>query len=96
MRRSKTVNISEIISALLKEQGLEGKLAENRLINSWEDVLGRSVARVTTNLYIKDRTLFVSLKSSIVRSELLMIRDEILKRLNERAGSEVIDKIVLR
>ena len=31
MRRSKTVNISEINLALLKEQGLEGKLEENRL-----------------------------------------------------------------
>ncbi len=96
MRRSKTLNISEIISDLLKEQGLEGKLAENRLINSWEDLLGRSVARITKKLYIKDRTLYVSLGSSIVRNELVMIRDEIVKRLNERAGSEIIDRIEIR
>ncbi|HYW96544.1 MAG TPA: DUF721 domain-containing protein [Bacteroidales bacterium] len=96
MRRSKTVNISEIISALLKEQGLEGKLEENRLINSWEELLGRAVARTTKNLYIKDRTLFVHLNSSIVRNELMMIRDEMVRRLNEKAGKEVIDKIVLK
>ncbi len=96
MRRSKTANISEIISALLKEQGLEGKLEENRLINSWEDLLGRSVAKVTRNIYIRERTLFVSLTSSVVRNELMMIRDEIIKRLNERAGRDVIDRIELR
>ena len=54
------------------------------------------MARVTKNIYIKDRTLFVQLGSSVVRSELMMIRDEIMKRLNERAGKDVIDKIVLR
>ncbi len=96
MRRSKTSNISEIISALLKEQGLEGKLEETRLISSWEEVLGRSVSKATKNLYIKDKVLFVQLNSSIVRSELMLIRDEIVKRLNERAGKAVIDRIVLK
>jgi len=96
VRRSKTVNIGEIISALLKEQGLEGKMAEHRLINSWEDLLGRSVAKATTNIYIKDRVLFVRLASSVVRNELMLMRDEIVRRLNERAGSEIIDRIDLR
>lgn len=96
MRRSQTLNISEIMEALLKEKGLDGKLAENRLLNSWEELLGRSVAKATKNLYIKDKTLFVSMNSSIVRHELMMIRDELIKRLNEKAGKKVIDSIVIR
>jgi predicted nucleic acid-binding Zn ribbon protein len=96
MRRSETLNISEIISSLLKEQGLEDKLYENRLINSWEDLLGRTIARSTRSLYIKDRVLFVYISSSVVKHEVMMIRDDLVKRLNEKAGKNVIDKIVLR
>lgn len=96
MRRSKTLNISEIISSLLKEQGLEDKLHENRLINSWEDLLGRTIAKSTRSLYIKERVLFVHISSSVVKHEVMMIRDDLVKRLNERAGKNVIDKIVLR
>jgi len=96
MRRSETVNISEIIKAILKEQGLEDKLAENRLINSWEEILGKSVGRYTKNLYIKDQTLFIQLSSSVVRNELMMIREDIVKRLNEKAGKTIIKSIVLR
>lgn len=96
MRRSETLNISEIIESLLKQQGLEDKLCENRLMNSWEDLLGKSIGRATRSLYIKDRVLFVHIASSVVKHELMMIRDELVKRLNERAGKEVIDKIVLR
>jgi predicted nucleic acid-binding Zn ribbon protein len=95
MRRSQTLNISEIMEALLKERGLDGKLAENRLLNSWEELLGKSVAKVTRNLYIKNNTLFVSMNSSIVRNEIMMIRDELIKRLNEKAGRKIIDSIVI-
>jgi hypothetical protein len=50
MRRSETHNISEIIRSLLKEQGLEAKLYENRLMNSWEEMLGRTIAKSTRSM----------------------------------------------
>ena len=96
MRKSQIQSISEIISAMMKNNGYEEKLAEVRIIRSWEEVLGKTVSRYTKNLYIKDRTLFVSLSSSIVRNEIMLMRDELIKRLNENAGKKVIDKIVLK
>jgi len=96
MRKSQTQNISQIISTILKANGLEDKLAETRLIQSWEELLGKSVARLTKSLYIKNRVLFVSLNSSVVRNELLMIKKDILIRLNEKAGKCIIDDIILR
>lgn len=96
MRRSETLNISEIISSLLKQQGLEDKLYENRLLNSWEELLGKSISKATRHMYIKDRVLFVLISSSVVKHEVMMIRDDLVKRLNEKAGKKVIDKIVLR
>lgn len=96
MRRSQTLNISEIISSLLKDQGLEEKLYENRLMNSWETLLGKTISKYTRSMYIKDKVLFVYLTSPVVKNEVMMIRDELVKRLNEKAGKNVIDKIVLR
>jgi hypothetical protein len=96
MRKSQTQNISEIISDIMKHNGLERKLAEVRAIRSWEELLGKTVARYTNNINIKDKTLYVSLSSSIVRNEIMMIRDELIKRLNEKAGKQVIDRIVVK
>ena len=96
MRRSETVKISAILNAFLKEKGLEGRMAENRLLNSWKELLGKTISNSTQNMYIKDRTLFVHLRSSIIRQELLMIKDDLIKRLNEKAGSDIIQNIVLR
>ncbi len=47
-------------------------------------------------IYIKDHVLFIHLNSSVVRNELLMLREELRKKLNEKAGAEVIREIVLR
>ncbi len=96
MRKSQTQNISEVISSILKANGLEDKLAETRMIQSWEELLGKSVARLTKGMYVKNRTLFVSLNSSVVRNELMMIKKDLLPRLNEKAGKCIIDEIVLR
>lgn len=96
MRRSKTTGISELIAAILKQNGIEDKLYENRVLNAWEDLLGRNIAHATKNLYIRDRVLFVIINSSIIRHEVTMLRDDLVKRLNEKAGKLVIDTIVIR
>jgi len=40
--------------------------------------------------------LHVHLNSSVVRNELLMLREVLREKLNSKAGSEVIRDIVLR
>lgn len=80
----------------IKEMHLEGKLNEVSVINSWEETVGKAIASRTTKIYIKDQVLFVFLNSSVVRNELLMLRQALREKLNERAGAEVIKDIVLR
>ena len=74
---------------------LADKLAEMRLINSWKTVLGPSVARFTENLFIKKRTLYVHLTSSVLKSELMMCREQLTEKLNNEAGRDVINSIIL-
>jgi predicted nucleic acid-binding Zn ribbon protein len=96
MERSNTQNIGDVIRAYLKESGLDKPLKERQLVQSWESLLGRSVARATTRIYIRDRKLFVYLSSSVIRNELFMLQDDILKKLNEAAGEELVREIILK
>jgi hypothetical protein len=54
------------------------------------------ISNKTNNIFIKDKKLFVYLNSSIARNELSMVKDDLVKRLNQQAGGEVIEDIVLR
>ena len=66
------------------------------VINSWEEIVGKAISSRTTKIYIKDHILYVHLNSSVVRNELLMLREALREKLNQKAGSEVIKEIVLR
>ena len=96
MERSNTRSIAEVIRAYLKESKLEKPLKERQLVQSWESLLGKSVARATSKIYLKEGKLFVHLSSSVVRNELFMLQNEIRSKLNDAAGEELVKEIVLR
>ena len=96
MRRSKTITIAEAVKDYLREMNLDKKLAETDLLNSWEDIVRKAISSRTSKVYIKDQVLFVHLRSSVVRNELLMVRDALMEKINEKAGRMLIKDIVLR
>jgi Dna[CI] antecedent, DciA len=75
MRRSKTISIADAVKDYISEMNLGGKLGEVGVINSWEEIVGKAISTRTTNIYIRDKVLFVHLSSSVVRNELLMLRE---------------------
>jgi len=96
MRRSKTISLAEAVQDYIREMKLEDKLNEIGLISSWEETVGKAISLRTSKIYIKDQVLYVHLNSSVVRNELLMLRQTLKEKLNEKAGTEVIKDIVLR
>jgi len=96
MERRNTQSIAAVIRAYLKESRLEKPLKERQLVNSWEALLGKSVARSTSKIYLKDGKLFVKIESSVVKNELFMLQDEIIRKLNDAAGEVLVKEIVFR
>lgn len=87
--------LKEAIEELLTVYKLKDKLLQTRLINSWEKVMGKSVANRTGEIYISGKKLFVKISSAALREELSYSREKILTLLNESAGAKVIDEVVL-
>ena len=96
MRRSKTISIAEAVADYIKEMNLGEKLSEAGVINSWEETVGKAISSRTTKIYIRDHVLYVHLSSSVVRNELLMLREVLREKLNQKAGTQAIKEIVLR
>ncbi len=89
-------SLKEVIDQLLKAYKLDTKLAERRLVASWESVMGTMIAKHTKDLYIKHQQLFVTLDSSALRNELHLAKSKIVQMLNEEAGSQVIMEVILK
>lgn len=85
--------IKDLIMRNLRVQGLETPLLQKRLIDEWPTVMGEAIAKYTEGLYIRNQTLFVHLTIPALRAELSMQRKEIVKKLNDQVGSQVIADI---
>lgn len=96
MRRSNIQSLGSAIKDFLKEKKYDQKIAEMEVVNSWEEIIGKPIARATSSICIKDGTLYIYLNSSIVRNELFMMRNDIIRVINQRCGGTVIRAIVLR
>jgi len=96
IRRTQSRPIKEIIEEILKNSGIDQKLKERELIRQWDDVVGKTIARSTESIYIRDRKLVVTIRSSVIRNELVMIREGLKVELNRRSGQVLIDEIVIK
>ena len=57
-------------------------------------ILGPTIMQYTRNIYVRDKVLHVSLTSSVLRSELTLCRERLVKSLNDYSGASVITNIV--
>ena len=94
MKRNNTEKLGDVIMQLLRQEGLETPLNQYRLIDSWKEVVGSVIFRHTSNIYIKKQTLYVQSSSSVIRQELQMGREILIRNLNSRVGAQVITNII--
>ena len=83
------------IDQLLRAYGLGEKLDEISLVKSWEETVGKMIAKHTTDIYFKSGTLYISLDSAPLRHELSLAKSKLIERLNQQAGKRLVVDIRL-
>jgi hypothetical protein len=96
MRRNKPAAVGDLLSLFIKESGLEKGYRDYQILKLWDEILGVVISRATLSKRLVGRKLYVYLSSSVVRDELYMMRSEIVKEINHRAGKDIIDEVILR
>ena len=93
MFKRKIESLKDVLLRNLREQGLETPLNQKRLVEAWPRVAGPVITRYTLNTYIYNQTLFVRLSNPALRSDLSMMRQELVNKLNAEVGEQVITNI---
>lgn len=96
MKRTKPKLIGEILGEFFQRPYVARKIAEGKLPEIWQEVVGPHVANLTTSFRLENGILHVSVASSVVRQELFYRRDELMQQLNTRAGYKFINSIIVR
>ena len=60
---------------------------------SWDSVVGENIAAYCGDKFIKNQTLYVKIENAALRADLTMSRANLVHRLNEQVGAQVIADI---
>ena len=96
MRRAIPTLIGDQLKELFSRPHIAAKIAEGELPETWRSVVGDAVAGLTSQLQLHRRILYVSVQSSVVRSELLYPRESLRQELNRRSRVPIIDSIIIK
>lgn len=85
--KDKDQSINAIIDKFLKSYNLDGRMKDYDIINGWEEMMGKAISMRTEKIYIRNRILYLTMNSSVMRDELLFGKQVIIDRVNQKVGS---------
>ena len=94
MGRTNDKSLKDAIEQMLQVYKLRRKFDETSLILVWPEMMGKAVANRTKDIFIRDRKLFIRMESAVIKNELMMMRSNIIEKMNAHAGSSIIDEII--
>lgn len=104
LSRRDAVGMDELVGQFIRDMKLTAGLNRQRVIAAWNTVSGAS--RYTVDVYLKGKTLYCTIGSSVVRNQLYFQKDVLLAQLNsclesdemfiKDAGAPYITELILR
>ena len=87
--------LKDTLAKLLNKYKLAEPLAKYDIVNSWEAIMGKVIAKHTLKVYIRGKVMYIHVDSSALRNELVYAQDTIIKLVNDHAGNKIINEVVL-
>jgi predicted nucleic acid-binding Zn ribbon protein len=94
MAGSNEFTLKQAIQALISNLKIEERLNETAIVTEWEKIVGKMIARHTSNIYIKNKVLFVELDNAALRNELGYAKTKLIAAVNTEVKATVITDIV--
>ena len=95
MKRTEPLRIDEILRRMIDATGMRPEFSRRSVESMWPAVVGQHIASYAGRIYVQARTLHVHITSAALKEELGYSRPQLVEKLNEAVGTNVIDNITL-
>ncbi len=95
-RHNEVNSLSDILKEMIEGNNLKKGLNKVAIKDVWKDQMGQGINAYTDDIYLSGNTLYVKLRSSVIRQELSYGKDKIIKMVNEALGEEIVEKVILK
>ena len=87
--------IKNLLNIFLKKNKLERGLLDLEVKKVWHELMENGVSNYTSDVSLKNKTLFIKLTSPALKEELSYGKEKLIKLINERFEKTIVEKIVL-
>jgi len=94
MNNDDAAPLKKVIEELLETYNLKSGFTQVRIQRIWSQIVGRHIAKRTSEIRLKNDTLFVRLNSAALRTELSFAKTKIIRNLNRQLGEDIIKENV--
>jgi len=88
--------LSDIIENYIKEKKLKSKLNSSKIFNYWEEIVGKEIAKNSKPEKLKNKILYISTSNPIWATELSLLSQELIKKINEFLKEEAVTSLKVK
>ncbi|MBN3521516.1 DUF721 domain-containing protein [Algoriphagus lutimaris] len=93
-RKKEVAPLESAFKDLLKAYRLEDKFQEKSVVQSWPEIVGKTIADRTSSVFIKEKKLFVKLSSGPIKKDLQMNKGKVISLIEKKFGQGIIEDLV--
>ena len=89
-------HLGDAIKGFLNKSHLRNGIRAVQIEQIWEELMGKTIAKYTDKIQIVNQTLFIQTNVGPLKQELMYQKEQIIKRVNEELGENVIKEVVIK
>ena len=89
-------SVGEALNLLLVKSAWKPKVTELRLRAEWETIVGKTVAKYTRNILLKDQKLTIVTDIAALKQELHFGKAALIASINAHMGEPVVQDIIVK
>jgi predicted nucleic acid-binding Zn ribbon protein len=92
-RHGSPLSLDRVLDSVLRDCGLEDRLAQRRALDAWGAVVGREIATHSRAIDLENGVLTLQADHGAWRQELTLLVPQIMERFNSRFGPGTVTAI---
>ena len=88
-------SMGEAIKRMLEENNRKERYQVTKLKQDWEQLMGKTVARYTDEMYVQDKKLFIRTNVAALKKELSFSKHLLVAKINQYFEEEVIQEVII-
>jgi predicted nucleic acid-binding Zn ribbon protein len=92
----RNVSVGNIIQDFFVKNGKISLFLEQQAVELWSQTVGEFIAQQTTKIVAKQGVLYVNIPNAALKFEVMGRRSQIISKINETLGYEVIKGIIIK